>query len=146
MICIARTSGKTDSGVQNWPRSNWAHSPCKSLCWCLYLGRKCVSFQLKYRYYPTPIVPTCTCLLRNSHGNRQFFRTFFLGGISCDSSSLTRRTYNVVMRAYFKIGALYSGRPGFKVISILFLQSSPEVVLLFADFTAATNFQLYSHS
>ena len=74
---------------QNWLRSaklnpecnfNWAHSPCKSLCWCLYLGRKCVSFQLKYRHHPTPIAPTWTCLLRNSRGNRQFFRTFFLGG------------------------------------------------------------------
>ena len=114
---------------QNWLRSakldeecnfNWSHSPCKSLCWCLYLGRKCVSFQLKYRHHPTPIAPTWTCLLRNSRGNRQFFRTFS-GGISCDSSSLTSMTCNVVMRAYFKIGALYSGSPVFNELDKTFL-------------------------
>jgi hypothetical protein len=59
-------------------------------------------FQLKCRHQPTP-----TTHLDKHIVNIDIFFSLFLGGISCDSSSLTRMAYNVVMTANFKMGALY---------------------------------------
>ena len=104
-ICIARTSGKTDSGLH----AKLSTSPIQNLrltaTFKLKIHLRCASLAKIYAsdhsYYP---LGQAYCEIPM---NIDIFFALFLGGISCDSSSLTTTIYNVLMRANFEIGALY---------------------------------------